>query len=175
MVGDRLLLLAAFGFAIDAQAGGLGAWTFIGVGVARRGLGLPVRRVVATCVPPWWVIARRRWSARRCFYVFAMPPMIRARFSTPTIGREGMIGEIGTAEVDVDPDGVVRIRDALWRARTNRATPDRGGRPGAGRRRRGRRARGGARERRGRGLPGRGRERGSADRLDARIALLSRR
>jgi membrane-bound serine protease (ClpP class) len=34
-----------------------------------------------------------------------------------------MVGELGTAEVDVDPDGVVRVRDALWRARTNRATP----------------------------------------------------
>ena len=28
-----------------------------------------------------------------------------------------------TTQLDVDPDGVVRIRDALWRARTNRATP----------------------------------------------------
>ena len=34
-----------------------------------------------------------------------------------------MIGEIGTAETNVDADGVVRVRDALWRARTNRATP----------------------------------------------------
>ncbi len=30
---------------------------------------------------------------------------------------------MGVAEVDVAPDGVVRIHDALWRARTNRATP----------------------------------------------------
>ena len=52
-----------------------------------------------------------------------MTAMIRSRFSTPTIGREGMIGEEGTAEVDVAPDGVVLIRGARWRARTNRATP----------------------------------------------------
>jgi membrane-bound serine protease (ClpP class) len=55
--------------------------------------------------------------------VQGMPAMVRTRFSTPTIGREWMIGEIGTAETSVDPDGVVRVRDALWRARTNRATP----------------------------------------------------
>jgi membrane-bound serine protease (ClpP class) len=30
---------------------------------------------------------------------------------------------LGEAEADVDPDGVVRVREALWRARTNRATP----------------------------------------------------
>jgi membrane-bound serine protease (ClpP class) len=52
-----------------------------------------------------------------------MTAMVRSRFSTPTIGREDLVGEMGLAEADVDPDGVVRIREALWRARTNRATP----------------------------------------------------
>jgi membrane-bound serine protease (ClpP class) len=55
--------------------------------------------------------------------VTGMPAMVRTRFSTPTIGREWMIGERGEAVTNVDPDGVVRIRGALWRARTNRATP----------------------------------------------------
>ena len=44
-----------------------------------------------------------------------MTAMVRSRFSTPTIGREDLVGEMGLAEADVDPDGVVRIRDALWR------------------------------------------------------------
>jgi membrane-bound serine protease (ClpP class) len=57
------------------------------------------------------------------FYRLAVPTFIRARFSTPTIGREGMIGELGVAEVEIDPDGVVVINGARWRARTNRATP----------------------------------------------------
>src|SRR5207302_3790201 len=61
------------------------------------------------------------------FMVAGMPAMVRARFSTPTIGRESMIGEMGTAAADVDPDGTVRVRGALWRARTNRATPIRAG------------------------------------------------
>jgi membrane-bound serine protease (ClpP class) len=34
-----------------------------------------------------------------------------------------MIGEEGEAVAAVAPDGVVQIRGALWRARTNRATP----------------------------------------------------
>ena len=39
-----------------------------------------------------------------------------------------MIGELGTAETAIDPEGTVRVRDALWRARTNRAAPiDAGG------------------------------------------------
>ena len=55
--------------------------------------------------------------------------MVRTRFSTPTIGREWMIGEVGTAVGAVDPDGVVMVRDAPWRARTNRATPIDAGAP----------------------------------------------
>ena len=52
-----------------------------------------------------------------------MPAMVRSRFSTPTIGREWMVGEVGTAVGRVAPDGIVTVRDAPWRARTNRATP----------------------------------------------------
>ena len=52
-----------------------------------------------------------------------MPSMVRTRFSTPTIGRGWMVGELGEVVEDVSPDGVVRIRGALWRARCNRATP----------------------------------------------------
>ena len=55
--------------------------------------------------------------------VTGMPTMVRTRFSTPTIGREWMIGQTGIVIEAVAPDGVVSIDDALWRARTNRATP----------------------------------------------------
>ena len=34
-----------------------------------------------------------------------------------------MIGESGVAVADVSPDGIVTVRDAPWRAHTNRATP----------------------------------------------------
>jgi membrane-bound serine protease (ClpP class) len=52
-----------------------------------------------------------------------LPATVRSRFSTPTIGRESMIGEMGEAVAEAAPDGVVRVREALWPARTNRATP----------------------------------------------------
>ncbi len=56
-------------------------------------------------------------------FLGGMPSMVRTRFSTPTIGREWMVGELGRAVTSVDPDGVVQVREALWRASTNRATP----------------------------------------------------
>jgi membrane-bound serine protease (ClpP class) len=56
-----------------------------------------------------------------------MPSMVRTRFSTPTIGRKWMIGEVGEAITDVDPEGTVKVRDVAWRAITNRATPVKSG------------------------------------------------
>ena len=56
-----------------------------------------------------------------------MPSMVRTRFSTPTIGRKWMIGELGEAITDVDPEGTVKVRDVAWRAITNRATPVKSG------------------------------------------------
>ena len=57
----------------------------------------------------------------RLLFITGMPSMVRTRFATPTIGREWMIGELGSALVDVDPDGVVQVGAARWRARTNRS------------------------------------------------------
>jgi len=48
---------------------------------------------------------------------------VRNRFSVPTVGRDSMIGEVGEAHTDLNPDGVVTVRGAPWRARTGRAHP----------------------------------------------------
>ena len=116
-----LLVLSAFGFAVDAQAGGLGFWTGVGV-LTLVGGSFALYGGSSDLHPAWWALVVVLGTVI-VFYVFAIPSFIRARFSTPTVGREGMLGELGTAEVDVAPDGVVLIRGARWRARTNRATP----------------------------------------------------
>jgi membrane-bound serine protease (ClpP class) len=109
------------GYAIDVQAGRPLAWTVIGsvllvVGSLFLYGGSPKLNV------PWWVLLIVI-VATIVFMVGAMPVAVRSRFSTPTIGREGLVGELGDAVVDVAPDGVVLLRGARWRARTNRATP----------------------------------------------------
>jgi membrane-bound serine protease (ClpP class) len=116
-----LLMLAVFGFAVDVQAGGLGVWTFIAGGALVAG-SLTLYGGDARLNPPWWVLAIVIVGTA-LFMLGAMTAVIRSRFSTPTIGREGIVGEEGRAEVDVAPDGVVVIQGARWRARTNRATP----------------------------------------------------
>jgi membrane-bound serine protease (ClpP class) len=116
-----LLILAILGYAIDVQAGRTAAWTGIGT-VALVAGSLTLYGGSSRLGPPWWVLGLVIVGTA-LFMLGAMPTVIRSRFSTPTVGREGMVGEMGAAEVDVAPDGVVVIRGARWRARTNRATP----------------------------------------------------
>ncbi len=49
-------------------------------------------------------------------FLVAMPTVARSRFSTPTIGRESLIGREGVAVTAVAPDGTVEIGGARWKA-----------------------------------------------------------
>ncbi len=116
-----LLLLSIFGFAVDVQAGRPAVWTGIGT-VALVVGSITLFGGSSRLDLPWWVILIVV-VATVLFMIGAMPAVIRSRFSTPTVGREGMLGRMGTAEVEVAPEGVVVIGGARWRARANRATP----------------------------------------------------
>ena len=116
-----LLALALVGLSIDVQAGGLGFWTGFG-SVALVVGSLFLYGGSSSLDVPWWVLILVI-GGTVLFFVWGMTAAVRARFSTPTVGREGMLGRMGTAEVPIDPDGVALIDGARWRARTNRATP----------------------------------------------------
>ena len=72
---------------------------------------------------PSWITLLAGIGGVALAFIVGMPSMVRARFATPTIGREWMIGELGVTGVAIDPIGVAVVRGAQWRARTNRATP----------------------------------------------------
>lgn len=134
------LFLAGYGFAtlpmnwwavVAAIAGiGLYTWDF-----QRHELG--VRSVVGTIAMVWGGIAfvggppqigTSFWAVLltvagiMLFYLFAMTTIVRSRFGTPTIGREHLVGAVGVADSALDPDGVVLIDGAKWRARAHRAS-----------------------------------------------------
>jgi membrane-bound serine protease (ClpP class) len=113
-----LLLLAAFGYAVDVQTGVPRLWTAIATAALIGGTLTLYDGVSMSWLPMLVGVAGMTLAM-----VAGMPAMVRTRFSTPTIGREWMVGELGTAVDPVDPDGVVRVREAPWRAHTNRATP----------------------------------------------------
>ena len=113
-----LMLVAFFGFAIDVQTGVPRLWTVVG-GVLFVASSLFFYDGMSIS----WITLAVAFVGIALTFTAGMPAMVHTRFSTPTIGREWMIGELGRAKGSVDPDGVVLVRDAPWRARTNRATP----------------------------------------------------
>jgi membrane-bound serine protease (ClpP class) len=113
-----LILFAMVGYGIDVQTGVPRLWSAIatvsftiGSVILYDGLSLS------------WITLLVAIGGMAIAMIAGMPAMVRSRFSTPTIGREWMVGEIGTSVGRVAPDGIVTVRDAPWRARTNRATP----------------------------------------------------
>jgi membrane-bound serine protease (ClpP class) len=114
-----LLFVAFFGLAIDVQTGVPRVWT---------GIGLTLYAVASfflfpAGLRPSWITLLAGIGGVVLAFVVGMPSMVRARFATPTIGREWMVGELGEAMVAIDPEGVALVHGAQWRARTNRATP----------------------------------------------------
>ena len=112
------LVIAFIGFAIDVQSGIQQFWSAVGV------VGLLVGSVyLLDDYSIGWLPLLVGIVGVLMAMLGGMPAMVRTRFSTPTIGREWMIGSVGSVVEAVDPDGVVSIDGAPWRARTNRATP----------------------------------------------------
>ena len=117
-LGVALLLLAIVGYGIDIQTGVPRVWS----GIATLAL-VTGSVVLYDGLSLSWVTLVVAIVGMSLAMLGGMPAMVRVRFSTPTIGREWMVGEIGIARGAVAPDGVVTVRDAPWRARTNRVTP----------------------------------------------------
>jgi membrane-bound serine protease (ClpP class) len=119
LLGLALIVLGFFGFAVDVQTGVPRFWT--GTGVIAFVVGSLL--LYDDPVSLGWLPLVGGVLGVVLLMLAGLPATVRSRFSTPTIGRESMIGELGVAVTAVDPTGTVRVRDALWPARVNRATP----------------------------------------------------
>jgi membrane-bound serine protease (ClpP class) len=118
-----LIVAAMIAFAVDVQVGLPRVWTGLGVMLTIVGSWYLFEELPGTSLRPSWITLIAGVGGIMLTFIVGMPSMVRTRFATPTIGREWMIGELGSVVERVDPDGVVEVRDARWRARTNRATP----------------------------------------------------
>jgi membrane-bound serine protease (ClpP class) len=118
-LGLTLVAVAVFGYAVDVQAGAPRAWTVIGtVSLVIGSWSLfPADRRVS------WLVITLVLAGTLLFMLRGMTVMVRTRFSTATIRREPLIGDVADVTTAVAPEGVVRLRGALWRARADRAAP----------------------------------------------------
>ncbi|MDG2112331.1 MAG: NfeD family protein [Actinomycetota bacterium] len=112
------LIVSMLGFAIDLQTGIPRFWTAAGT--------------VLLVVGSWflygshdmsWITLASGIGLTLAFMFSGMPALIRTRYGTSTLGREWMIGKMTEAATDIDPEGLVVLDGAQWRARVNRLTP----------------------------------------------------
>lgn len=100
------------------QRGGIPLFTGLGI------LGLVVSGFLFTDAAPQLVPGAPgvllTVASSAFFFLLAMPTVARSRFSTQTIGREGLIGRSGVASSDLTPDGEVEIDGATWKATSHR-------------------------------------------------------
>ncbi len=116
-----LLILGVFAFSVDLQAGRRGLYTVVGT-AALLGGSLGLYGGSGRLDPVWW-IPLLVCASVVALMLTGMPGMVRARFSAPAIDRSGLVGETGAADDDLDPEGLVRVRGALWRARSSGGAP----------------------------------------------------
>lgn len=118
-----LLVIAMVAFAIDVQVGLPRTWTGIGIVLTIVGSLWLFESVPGASLRPTWLSLIAGIGGVMLTFTAGMPSMTRTRFATPTIGREWMVGSEGIVVERVDPEGIVNVGGADWRARTNRATP----------------------------------------------------
>jgi membrane-bound serine protease (ClpP class) len=113
------LLAAAFGaFAIDVQTGVPRFWSAVGAISLTAGTFLLYDGHDLS-----WLTQVIGIVLTVLLMVSGLPSLVRTRYSTTTLGREWMLGEMATAVTDVEPEGVVDVRGGHWKATTNRLTP----------------------------------------------------
>ncbi|HEX6220855.1 MAG TPA: NfeD family protein [Acidimicrobiia bacterium] len=100
------------------QVGGIFALTLIGAAILQVA-GMFLIDGGGQIDPRWWLVLPSVLGVL-FFFLLAMPTVQRARLSTETIGRDGLIGEMGLALVDFDPDGFLEVRGARWRGTAHR-------------------------------------------------------
>jgi membrane-bound serine protease (ClpP class) len=119
-----LVLGAAVALAVDVQTAIPRVWTVFGLIMHLVGAVWLWRDLSSG-----WIAIASGTAGMALMAYTALPSLVRSRFSTPTIGREWLIGELGEAVSSISPTGVVRVAGATWSASTNRATPISAGSP----------------------------------------------
>lgn len=115
------LALAVVGWGLMTvayQRGGFILFSLLGAGVMQFAGANLVHG--AGQLDPRWFLVLPSVLAVLFFYLIAMPTVQKARLSTPTIGRDSLVGQAGTALTAFDPDGVVEVRGGRWRATAHR-------------------------------------------------------
>ena len=116
-VGVFLIAAAVIFFVVDLQIAGFGVWTIGGVAaLIGGGLILFSGADASVTLSPWALVGGVGFTL--LFFISVMTAALRVRTRRPITGEESLVGQIGTAQTDIAPEGMVASRGMLWRART---------------------------------------------------------
>jgi membrane-bound serine protease (ClpP class) len=118
-LGLFLICLGILGFAINAQAGKARPWTVIGTISLLAGSWVLFPGGLALSWIPIAIVV----AGVVVFMVLGMASMVRARFSTPAIERQPLVGRSGETTTPVGTKGTVRMGGGLWPARSAGSQP----------------------------------------------------
>jgi membrane-bound serine protease (ClpP class) len=115
IAGALLILFAFVLFVIDIKAPTHGVLTAGGLIALLLGSAFLIDTgPIGIGVSPWLIAAAGLLSAG--FFAIVIRKVVAARLRQPAVGPESLVGEIGRAREDLDPDGMVFVAGALWRA-----------------------------------------------------------
>jgi membrane-bound serine protease (ClpP class) len=123
--GVALIALAVIFFLADLHAAGLGIWT-LGGALALLGGG---SLLFSGASPAWRVglpVLVTTVALFVAFFGFALGAVVRMRRRPSIMGEESLVGAEGETTTVLDPEGTVRARGTLWRARAQKGAIEEG-------------------------------------------------
>lgn len=116
-VGLGLILLAVLLFVLEVKVQSFGMLAAGGIAAMIIGSLMLVRSPVPELRPALGVVLAVVLGAA-AVVLFLLTLVVRAHGRRPLTGREGLVGETGTARTDLSPAGTVFVHGELWRAET---------------------------------------------------------
>lgn len=114
-VGLGLILLAAILFVLEVKVQSLGMLAVGGIAAMIIGSLMLIKAPIAELRPSLHIVLPVVLAVA-LVVVFLLTLVLKAHARHPATGREGMVGETGTARTDLSPAGKVFVHGALWEA-----------------------------------------------------------
>ena len=114
-VGLILILLALIMFILEVKVHSYGALSFGGIAALVIGSMMLIKAPIPELRPSLRIIIPVALGVS-VILIFLVYLVIRAQARRPLTGKEGMVGEIGTARTDLVPEGKVFVHGELWEA-----------------------------------------------------------
>ena len=114
-VGLGLILLAAILFVLEVKVQSLGMLAVGGIAAMIIGSLMLIKAPIAELRPSLHIVLPVVLAVA-LVVVFLLTLVLKAHARRPATGREGMVGEPGTARTDLSPAGKVFVHGALWEA-----------------------------------------------------------